>query len=106
MYYIYIIRSLKNNRYYIGSCKNVQARLEQHNRGESMSTKPYRPWLFVYSENFDTLSEARKREFQIKSWKKSSKIEKLFSPRRSKVEQPPFKRSTMDRYHPGGQVGI
>lgn len=31
----------------------------------------------MHKEEYETLSEARKRELQIKSWKKRSAIEKL-----------------------------
>ncbi|MBU1164243.1 GIY-YIG nuclease family protein [Patescibacteria group bacterium] len=77
MYYTYIIKSQKNNSYYIGSCKNLQDRITKHNKGLVKSTKRYLPWKLIYYEFFHTLKEARKREKQIKSWKKRAAIEKL-----------------------------
>ena len=69
MYYIYIIRSYSNGRYYIGHSKNLQRRLTQHNAGNVRSTKPYIPWEIVYTEPYTTKQEAYRREMQIKSYK-------------------------------------
>ncbi|MBW2002971.1 MAG: GIY-YIG nuclease family protein [Deltaproteobacteria bacterium] len=32
-FFVYIIRSLKDRSYYIGSTQNLSARLERHNQG-------------------------------------------------------------------------
>ena len=77
MFYVYVLRSIKTRRYYIGSCKNITVRFKQHNMGNVKSTKSYMPWLLVHQESFATLSEDRKREKQIKNWKKRSAIERL-----------------------------
>lgn len=77
MFYIYILKSEKYKRYYVGSCENLSKRLSQHNKGFVKSTKPYLPWKMMYNETFTTLREARKRELQIKSWKKRAAIESL-----------------------------
>lgn len=77
MFYAYILQSDKNGRYYVGSCEDVGKRLERHNKGFVQSTKGYLPWKVIYTETYQTLSEARKREYQIKSWKKRSAIESL-----------------------------
>jgi putative endonuclease len=69
MYYIYILRSITYGRYYIGSTNDIAKRLTGHNAGNTPSTKPYRPWYLLYSESFQTLPEARNREYVIKSWK-------------------------------------
>jgi len=66
-----------NNSYYIGSCNNIERRLSLHNLGKVMSTKRYMPWKLVHLEEYKNLSEAVKRERQIKSWKKRSAIENL-----------------------------
>jgi len=77
MFYCYIIKSDKNGSYYIGSCENIYKRLNQYNRYLVPATKRYAPWSLVYRKGFKTLREARKRELQIKSWKKRDSIEKL-----------------------------
>ncbi|MBI3576615.1 GIY-YIG nuclease family protein [Candidatus Gottesmanbacteria bacterium] len=77
MFYTYILISEKTNRYYIGCTNNVNSRLIRHNNGYVHSTKAYRPWKLLYSEKFNLLKDARKREKQMKSWKNRSSIEKL-----------------------------
>ena len=79
MYWTYIIRSQKDNRYYVGSSNNIVRRLEEHNKGLSKYTKGKGPWELVYREEVGSLVSARRRERQIKSWKKRSAIEKLIS---------------------------
>lgn len=79
MFYTYILKSLLNNSYYIGSCKNIEKRLDLHNNGLVKSTKRYRPWQLIYKEIYAKLGEARKRELQIKSWKKRVSIENLLT---------------------------
>ena len=76
MFYTYVLLSELNNRYYIGSTKDISRRVAQHNDGKSRSTKSYRPWKLVYSESFQTLAEARQREREIKSWKSHEYMEK------------------------------
>ena len=71
-YYTYILKSQKNNRYYIGSTENVKRRLQEHNWSRTTSTKSGIPWEVVYTETFATRNEAIKREYQIKA-KKSRK---------------------------------
>lgn len=77
MFCVYILKSEKNNSYYIGSCENIEIRLEQHNNGKVKSTKRYIPWRLVFKEEHKDLRSARKREIQIKRWKKRSAIENL-----------------------------
>lgn len=78
MYYIYILRS-KNGKYYTGCASDLNKRLEQHNQKLVRSTKKYTPWQLIYTEEYATLKNARKREKQIKSWKKRNAIEKLIN---------------------------
>lgn len=82
MYVVYVLKSEKNNRYYIGCTNNIERRIAEHNNGLSRYTKNKGPWVGVYKEEYSSLLEARKREKQIKSWKKRSAIEKLISPHR------------------------
>jgi putative endonuclease len=85
MYYCYILQSILNGRYYVGSTDNTQERLKRHNNGLVKSTKPYLPWKLSYYECFTTRSEATRREYQIKSWKKRIMIEKLIE---NKINNP------------------
>ncbi len=77
MFYTYILKSLVNGSYYVGSTSNIESRLILHNKDFVVSTKRYCPWELLYSEEYIDLKLARQREIQIKSWKKRAKIEEL-----------------------------
>ena len=39
MFYVYVLRSCKTDRRYVGSCENVDDRLRRHNAGPSKATR-------------------------------------------------------------------
>lgn len=77
MYKIYIIKSLKTGRHYIGHSENLNKRLVAHNSGKVRSTKSGVPWKVVYTEEYLARSEAFKRELEIKSYKGGIKFKQL-----------------------------
>jgi putative endonuclease len=77
MYQVYILYSQNHDRYYTGFTSDFDKRFKQHNAGHSKSTKPFRPWVLVYKEQFETSTEARKRENQIKRYKRGEAFYKL-----------------------------
>ena len=77
---VYILYSHKKDRYYIGSTSdNISDRIKKHNTNHSGYTDGLGDWVLMYSQEFDTVNEARKREFQIKKWKSRKLIEALIS---------------------------
>ena len=82
MTFVYILKSVISSSYYVGSCKDIERRINLHNSGLVKSTKRYIPWNIVYSEIFSDLKSARHRELQIKSWKSRKAIERLISHRK------------------------
>ena len=68
MFYTYILRSLKDGGYYFGYCSDMRERLNRHNAGKVRSTKARTPFLLHYHEEFNTKSEAFKREMFFKSF--------------------------------------
>ena len=66
-YFVYVIKSSKDERLYKGMTKNLQERIRQHNRGNTKSTRAYRPWTLVHKEEYPSRAEARKRELYLKS---------------------------------------
>jgi len=77
MFHVYILESEVSVRRYIGSCESLDRRLSKHNSGSVRSTKAYRPWKIIYTEEFETRSEAYKREKEIKSFKGGIKLKRL-----------------------------
>ncbi len=66
--------------YYVGATNDIEGRLREHNSESGIrNTKNGKPWKLMYTEKYATLSDARKRELQVKSWKKRSKIETLIN---------------------------
>jgi putative endonuclease len=79
MYFVYILQSEKDGRYYIGSSKNVFERLERHNRGEVKATKYRKPFKIVFVEEHETSLKALRREKEIKSYKGGQAFKKLIN---------------------------
>ena len=67
MYYSYILKSLKDGKYYYGMTNNIEERLKFHNSGRVLSTKSRRPFIIHYRECYETRVEARTREAFYKS---------------------------------------
>jgi putative endonuclease len=62
VYFVYILQSLKDGSYYVGSTQDLDERINRHNGGRSKYTKAKRPWKMVYHEEFPDRSSALKRE--------------------------------------------
>lgn len=73
MYKVYILRNNKNHLY-VGGSKDVYARIPRHNSGQGAEfTKRNKNFKLVYTESYPTLIEARRREKQIKGWRREKK---------------------------------
>jgi putative endonuclease len=68
-YFVYILRSSKDGKYYIGSTADVVPRLIFHNAGLQRSTKSRIPFVLIYQEEQPDKAAALKREKQIKNYK-------------------------------------
>lgn len=68
---------MKDRRYYIGSTDDLGKRLIRHNKGYSRFTKDRGPFKLVYKEEFASRSDAKKREYYIKSLRSRPAIGKL-----------------------------
>jgi len=69
MYTVYILKSIENEKYYIGQTKDLVKRLDWHNSSRARWTKRFQPWVLVHSETFQSRSEAIVRERQLKALK-------------------------------------
>jgi len=67
MHYVYLIYSETFDRFYVGHTHDLEDRLVQHNLGKVRSTKPFLPWKIIYTETFEDLIQARKREVYFKT---------------------------------------
>jgi putative endonuclease len=67
MYYVYAIKSKVKNYIYVGITNDLEKRLQQHNKGQNVSTKAYRPYELIYQEIVKDRVEARSREVYLKA---------------------------------------
>ena len=67
-YFVYILRSLRNGKLYVGHTENVERRVKQHNQGQGGKfTREQGPWKLVYNEEQADRSKAIARERYLKS---------------------------------------
>jgi len=81
MYCVYVLKSLKDKRHYIGYSKDVNLRLAQHNSGQVRSTKSRTPFDVIYTEEFKTSLGVRKRELELKRMKNGIQFKELLNTR-------------------------
>ncbi len=76
--YVYILKSGRNGRYYVGSSVDAEARLKFfHNKGKVRATKYMRPWELVFKQECKSLTQARQIEAKIKLFKSRRIIEEI-----------------------------
>ena len=77
MFYVYILRSDKDGKRYIGFTANLERRLLEHQTGCVTSTKNRRPLQLIYSEEFSNKLEAEQREKFFKSGKGRAQLKEM-----------------------------
>jgi putative endonuclease len=82
MWSVYVLRSQRSGRYYVGCTNDLVRRLAEHNSGQTRSTRSGRPWEVAYVEAFEFKEAARASELEIKSWKSRRTIEERLLNRR------------------------
>ncbi len=79
MYYVYVLKSSRNNKRYVGSTKLLpEQRLKQHNSGSNVWTRQNGPFELIYKEEHPIDTEARKRENFLKSGVGRKFLDELF----------------------------
>ena len=66
MYYVYLLKSKKNGKFYIGYTSDLRKRFLQHNTGKSISTKSWIPYELIYYEAYKSKKDAIIREQKLK----------------------------------------
>jgi putative endonuclease len=66
-YYVYVLRSLKDNNNYVGYTENLKKRLVEHNSGKVKSTKNRMPLELIYFEGCLSQQDATRREKYLKT---------------------------------------
>ncbi len=80
MFYLYILKSVRTGRFYVGSTEDIDQRLKQHNGelpGLGRSTVADRPWKTVFHATYASRSQAMAAERYVKSMKSRTWVAKL-----------------------------
>lgn len=67
MYFVYVLKSVKDEKFYTGYTSDLEKRIEEHNAGISKSTAYRRPFERVYFEGSRNIKDAMHREKYLKS---------------------------------------
>jgi len=67
MWYVYVLKSIKDDKLYTGSTNDLRKRLREHNSGQVESTQYRKPFVLVYYEAGLDEHKARIREHYLKS---------------------------------------
>jgi len=77
MYYVYILKSLKDLKLYIGRTDNLKRRVGEHHLGKVSSTKNRRPLLLIFYEAFLGKGDSVRRERYFKTSKGKSSLKQM-----------------------------
>jgi len=79
MFYIYILKSKVDNKFYTGFSADLKNRIKNHNKGSVNSTKNRRPLELIYYEAYRDKESALKREKFLKTTKGKLLLRKQIS---------------------------
>ncbi|MBI2124024.1 MAG: GIY-YIG nuclease family protein [Candidatus Wildermuthbacteria bacterium] len=61
-FYVYILQSKKDHKFYIGYTNDLRRRFQEHNKGLSFATKGRTPFILIYYEAYLNRQDAEGRE--------------------------------------------
>jgi putative endonuclease len=74
-YYVYILTSKRNGTLYAGMTNDLANRVNKHKNGSGSNfVKKYKVHILVYFEKVTGYLKARRREKQLKWWKRKWKL--------------------------------
>lgn len=68
MFYVYVLKSEKDNKLYIGYTADLKRRIFEHNTKIEQSTKSRAPFQLIYYEAYLSQKDAKYRESQLKKF--------------------------------------
>ena len=81
MHYIYVLKSTKSNKRYVGfTSRGVLLRLKEHNSGTKFWDRNNKPFVLLYTEKFASLKQARIREKFLKTGKGRRFLSRIIPP--------------------------
>jgi len=67
MFYVYVLKSLKDGKSYTGSTSDLKKRVEEHNTGYERGTKNRMPFELVYYEACQSKYDSLRRKKYLKT---------------------------------------
>ncbi len=67
MYYVYVLLSKSDKKFYTGATSNLKSRVQKHNNGLIPSTSKRRPLKLIYYEACISKEDAFRREKYLKT---------------------------------------
>jgi len=77
VFYVYVLKSIKDGNIYTGYTSSIELRYKQHKNGLVKSTKNRRPMKLIYFEAYLDKIDAKKREKYLKAGGKAKNDLKL-----------------------------
>lgn len=71
MFYVYILKSRKDGKLYIGFTNDLKNRVSEYNNSKNKSTSTRAPLVLVYYEAYQSKGDAMRREKQLKYFGKA-----------------------------------
>lgn len=79
-YFVYILTNINNTTLYIGVTNNLERRISEHKSHLIKGfTQKYNLTKLIYFEEYYSVEDAIKREKQLKGWRRSKKLELVYS---------------------------
>jgi len=71
---VYLIQSKVDKSFYVGISENPEKRLTEHNGGKLKTTSRKKPYLLVYSKEYNNYQLARRHELWLKKKDRNYKL--------------------------------
>ena len=68
MFYVYVLKSGKDDKLYIGYTVDLKKRFLEHNQGKVESTRPRKPFDLVYYEAYASEKDEKRKQPQKVFW--------------------------------------
>lgn len=76
-HYVYVLLSLKDNKFYIGSTNDLKRRVQEHQQGKNISTSKRLPIQLIFYEAYPAKSDAERRERYFKTNKGKTTLKQM-----------------------------
>ncbi|MEK6691560.1 MAG: GIY-YIG nuclease family protein [Nitrospirota bacterium] len=76
-YYVYVLKSIKDSKLYIGYTEDLKKRIKEHWGGKVLSTKTRMPVELVFYEAYRNKYDALRREKYLKTSKGKSTLKNM-----------------------------